>query len=361
MRLRTLLWQFTALAVITVLATAGCDRDKNSGQPGSPGSAGGNKELNLFCWSEYVPKEVVDGFTKETGIKVNEENYDSNEKMLAKLEAGDAKYDLIQPSEYVVESLVKQGKLAPIDWSKVPNRKNLVNDMQGLAHDPELKYSAPYMSGTVGIIINTEKVKDPVAGYKDVFQEKYKGRVIALDDSREMVTWAMAVHNIPVNNVTKENLEKVKPTVAQWAKIIKVYDSDDPKSKLREGDVDLGVTWCGEAAKLISEDAKKWKYVLPAEGAHRFIDSLCIPANAPNKEAAMKFIDYVLRPEVSKKISDEFPYTNPNMEARKLLSAAQRDNPASYPKDAPKLDTFRAIDAELQSAIDKLVTDAKGE
>ena len=186
------------------------------------------------------------------------------------------------------------------------------------------------MAGSVGIVVNTEKVKDDIKGYKDVFQEKYKGRIVVLDDPREIVSWALATIGKGPNDVTPENLAKVKPILEQWLPLVKVYDSDSPKTALLNGDVDLGVVWSGEAALLYNEDPK-FKYILPAEGAHQFIDSLAIPANAPNPEAAMAFMNYILRPEVSKLISADFPYTNPNLEARKLLSPEELKNPASYP------------------------------
>ena len=134
------------------------------------------------------------------------------------------------------------------------------------------------------------------------------------------MTWALATQGIGPDGVTKENLEKVRPVLTQWLPLVKVYDSDSPKTALLNGDVDLGVVWSGEAAILIKEQPGKFAYVLPKEGAHMFIDNLAIPKGAPHVEAAHKFIDYILRPEVSRKISEEFPYTNPNVEARKLLT-----------------------------------------
>jgi spermidine/putrescine transport system substrate-binding protein len=202
------------------------------------------------------------------------------------------------------------------------------------------------MQGTVGIVINTEKVKDPVTGYVDFFQPKYKGRLVVLDDALEIVTWALATQGIGPDGVTKPNLEKVRPVLASWLPLVKVYDSDSPKTALLNGDVDLGIVWSGEAAILIQEQGKKFKYVLPKEGAHMFIDSLAIPKGAGNVAAAHKFIDYVLRPDVSRKISEEFPYTNPNLEARKLLTPEERANEASYPPGNPKLQTFRDIGTE---------------
>lgn len=316
------------------------------------------EELNLFAWSEYVPQSVLDGFTKETGIQVNYESYASNEEMLAKLMSGAASYDLIQPSEYVVEALVKESQLAPIDHAKIPNLKNVGKEYWDQPHDPELKYSVPYMQGTVGIVINKKKVTEPVAGFGDVFQDKYKGRIVILDDALEIVTWGLATLGIGPDGVTKENLEKVRPVLSKWLPLVKVYDSDSPKTALLNGDVDLGIVWSGEAAILIKEQPDTFTYVLPKEGAHMFIDNLCIPKNAPNAAAAHKFIDYLLRPEVSKIVSEEFPYTNPNIEARKLLTPAERGNVASYPPGNPKLSTFRDI-GPLAADVDKLFTDLK--
>lgn len=318
-----------------------------------------NKELNLFAWSEYVPQSVIDGFTKETGIRVNYETYASNEEMLSKLLAGATKYDLIQPSEYAMEALIKQGILEPLDHAKLTNLGNLDPLFANMAHDPGLKHGVPWMSGTVGIVVNTEKVTEPVNGFADVFQDKYKGRIVVLDDGREMVTWALATKGIAANDLTAENIEQARPILRNWLKLVKVFDSDSPKTALLNGDVDLGVVWSGEAALLIAEDPK-FKFILPAEGTHRFVDSLAIPKGAPNREAAHLFINYILRPEVSKLISDDFPYTNPNLEARKLLTDEQRDNPASYPPGDPKLDIFRDI-GDLAGTIDKMITELKAE
>ena len=326
--------------------------------PEAPPAAAIGGELNLFAWSEYIPQGVIEGFTKQTGIKVNYETYDSNEEMLSKLLGGASGYDLIQPSEYVVEALVKENMLLPLDKAKIPNLKNVGPEYFKQPHDPDLVYSVPYMQGTVGIVINTEKVKDPIAGYADVFQPKYQGRIVILDDALEIVTWGLATFGVGPDGVTSENLAKVRPVLAAWLPLVKVYDSDSPKTALLNGDVDLGIVWSGEAAILIKEQPGKFAYVLPKEGAHMFIDNLVIPKGAENVDAALAFINYILRPEVSKLISEEFPYTNPNLEARKLLSKEEQDNPASYPPGNPKLSTFRDI-GPMAAEVDKLFTDLK--
>jgi spermidine/putrescine transport system permease protein len=323
------------------------------------GHAAAGRELNLFAWSEYVPQSVIDGFTRETGIRVNYEAYASNEEMLAKLVSGAQKYDLVQPSEYTVEALAKEGMLLPVDWSKVPNIRNIGPEYRNLPHDPEQKYSVPWMAGSVGIVVNTGKVKDPVKGYGDVFQKKYDGRIVVLDDAREMVSWALATKGRGPNEISDATLAEVKPVLEQWLPLVKVYDSDSPKTALLGGDVDIGIVWSGEAALLYRENTK-FQYLLPSEGAHGFLDSLAIPKNAANPEGAMLFMNYILRPEVSRLISADFPYTNPNLEARKLLTPEELANPASYPKGAAKLAGFADI-GDKAAAVDKLVTDLKAE
>lgn len=351
-----------ALAAAAMLAAAGCD-PVPAGDPESGDAA----VVNLFAWSEYVPRPVLDGFTAETGIRVNYETFASNEEMLAKLVSGAARYDVIQPSDYTVEALRKEGWLLPVDWSKVPNIRHVAPEFLGLPHDPEQKYSVPYMAGSVGIVVNTGKVREPVHGYADVFQPKYAGRIVVVDDPREMVTWALAVLGHGPNDVTPATLEEVRPVLRAWLPLVKVFDSDSPKTALLGGEADLGVVWSGEAAVLWNED-RKFRYVLPEEGAHRFLDTLAIPKNAANPDAAMRFLDYVLRPEVGRRISAEFPYTNPNLAARRLLSPEELANPASYPPasdagardamDLPPMESLADI-GERAVEIDKLVTDLK--
>ncbi len=368
------------LAFLTTLALGGCGKapEPAAGQGATPTpaatatasptpagaseSAGDSeKNLNLFCWSEYMPQEIVDAFTKETGIKVSIETYASNEEMLAKLFAGGGAYDLIQPSEYVIEGLIKEDMLAPIDHQVISNMKNLAPEFTSMSFDPGNKYSVPYMAGTVGIVVNTELVQDEIKGYNDVFQEKFSKNIVVLDDAREIVSWGLESLGIPVNEATDENLEKVKPVLAKWLPLVKVFDSDSPKTALLNGDVAIGVVWAGEGAILLNED-KKFKWVAPAEGGHLFVDSLAIPKSAKHVKNAELFMNFILRPEISAKISEAFPYLNPNLAARELLTPAQRNNSASFPtaEELANMQTFKDI-GEQATKIDELVTSLKAQ
>ncbi len=316
--------------------------------------------LNIYCWSEYVPQAVVDLFSKETGIRVTVENYASNEEMLAKLGLSPGNYDLIQPSEYAIEQLIKDGKLEELDHANIPNIKNLAPQFTNLAFDPGNKYSVTWMAGTVGICVNTELVKTPVKGFNDVFSEQFKGKIVVLDDAREIVTWAMLTLGLPVNDINDDVLAQVKPILEKWIPLVQVFDSDSPKQAMLNEDAVVGIMWSGEGALLYLED-KKFQWVLPIEGTHLFIDNLAIPKGAKNKANAEKFINFILRPEISKMISDDFPYLNPNLAARKLLSEEQLANPASFPSDeeVEKLHVFKALDEKTAQAIDQLVTDLR--
>ncbi len=321
----------------------------------TPVASADDKELNLYAWSEYVPQEVLDGFTKETGIKVNYSSYDSNEKLLQSLLIDPGQYDLVQPSEYMVETLIRLKKLEPLDPAAIPNLKHILPEYLNQSFDPGNKFSVPYMAGTVLIVWNSDKVKEDLKSFADVFKPEHAGQIIVVKDNRELVAWALRTIGQSVNDVTPENLARVKPILAKWVKLIKKYDSDSPKTDLLEGNVSIGVVWNGEAAILLGE--KRFKVAVPAEGAHRYIDNLAIPVGAKHKEAAQKLIDYILRPEVSKIISDKWPYTNPNGAARKLLSPEQLNNAASYPT-LSNPEVFKDIGKSARK-VDELVTDLK--
>ena len=368
------------LPFFAILALFGCEKTPappSASPPATPSPAAANpalpatlpagqsgdaeKTLHIFCWSEYIPQQIVDAFSEESGLKVSVETYSSNEEMLAKLFAGGGNYDIIQPSEYVIEGLIKEGLLTPIDHARMPNMKNLAPEFTNMSFDPGNKYSVPYMAGTVGIVVNSELVQDDIKGYNDVFQEKFAKNIVILDDAREIVSWGLESLGIPVNEVSDENLAKVKPVLETWLPLVKVFDSDSPKTALLNGDVALGIVWAGEGAILLNED-EKFKWIVPADGAHLFVDSLAIPKSAKHVQNAELFINYVLRPEVSAKISEAFPYLNPNVAARELLTPAQRKNPASYPTadQLANMQTFKDV-GEQATKIDELVTSVKAQ
>ena len=318
-------------------------------------------KLSVFCWSEYIPQSVIDQFSKETGIQVSVENYASNEEMLAKLMAGGGEYDIIQPSEYVVEALIAQKLLHPIDKTKIPNLSNIAPQFLKMSFDPDNSFSVPFMAGTVGIVVNTELIKDDIKSFADVFKPENAGKIVVLDDAREITAWALLSQGLPINDMSDTNLEKVKPLLANWIPLVKVFDSDSPKTALLNGDVSIGIVWGGEGAILLQSDPK-FRWIIPAEGTHLFIDSLAIPKTAKNVNNAEAFMNFILRTDISKQISDAFPYTNPNLAARKILTEEQIKNKASFPSDEEitKMQVFRDIGIQ-GSKVDELITSLKAQ
>jgi spermidine/putrescine transport system substrate-binding protein len=348
------------ILTLLALALAACGKSGPATAPTAATSASAEqKKLSLFCWSEYVPQTIIDDFTKETGIKVSVENYSSNEEMLSKLLAGGGKYDLIQPSEYTIEALIKDGQLLPLNSAGLTNLNNIAPEFRAMSFDLGNKYSVPYMAGFVGICVNTAKIKTPVQNFADVFVPTNKGRIVVLDDAREIVSWALGSLKLGINDVTTENLALITPLLKKWLPLVKVYDSDSPKTSLKNGDVDIGVIWSGEAALLYAQD-KKFAFILPEDGAHLFVDNLAIPKTASHPQNAHLFINYLLRADVSKRISDAFPYYNPNLAARQLLSPEQLANPASYPpaQQISRMQTFRDL-GQFSATVDELVTQIK--
>ncbi|HEY8902490.1 MAG TPA: spermidine/putrescine ABC transporter substrate-binding protein [Chthoniobacterales bacterium] len=355
-------------ATPTPAASASPTPDQSAGMQASPAPSpetekqpdtGEPKELNIFCWTGYIPQSVIDRFTRQTGIQVHVENYASNKELLQKLASANGKYDLIQPGEYVTDALIHTGSLLQLDHQLIPNLANLAPEFQHLPFDPNHDYSIPWMAGTVGIVVNTAMVPDSIAGYKDVFQDKYKDSIVVLDDPREIVSWGLCAMHTPVNNVSDDNLVRVRPLLAQWLPLVKAYSSN-PKTELASGDAAIGIMWSGDAATLLNSD-KNFRWVLPAEGAHLFVDNLAIPKDAGHPKNAELFMDFVLRPKVSILISEDFPYLNPNEAARKLLQPAQLANPASYPRpgEMQRLQTFRDIGDDQQAKIEDLITTLK--
>jgi spermidine/putrescine transport system substrate-binding protein len=314
------------------------------------------QELHIYCWTEYIPESLMARFTEETGITLYVENYSSNAELMRRRLVG-GRHDLVQPSDYAVEAMIKAGVLERLDRGKLPNLRNLDPEFTGLPHDPEGAYSVPWMAGSVGIVVDTLKIKTPVTRVADVFSGAFAGRIVALADPREWTAWVLKSLDLPINELTPTALEAARPVLEAWIPQVVRFDSDRPHAALLEGVADVGVVWSGEAALLLQQDPR-FEYILPAEGAHRFVDCLAIPKGARHLDAAHAFIDFILRPEMGALISREYPYTSPNAEARKLLNTNELKNPASYPPAGTRLESMRDVGTAMEAA-EKLINDIR--
>ena len=307
------------LAGIASAGLAGCG--------GSSASDGGG-ELNIFIWTEYVPDSVIEDFESEFGITVNASTFSTNEDMLAKFTSGeDDAYDLLQPSDYMVKLMIDQGLLQEMDTSKLENIGNIGSQYLDQDYDKGNKYSVPYMGSVTAIAVNTDKVTADISSYADLFDPAYAGKLVMLDDYREVLGIAADSIGISNNETDPDKLELVRAQVMKLKDNIKVYDSDSPKSALINGDCTLGAVWSAEIA-LAQRENPAIQIVFPTEGAEISTDNWVIPAHAKNADNAMKFLDYMMRPEVAKTISDDYPYVQPNTAAIDLMDDDFKDNPA---------------------------------
>jgi spermidine/putrescine-binding protein len=270
-----------------------------------------SKELNLYGWSEYVPQEILDRFGKEYGVTVHYDTYASNEELLAKLKAGNSRYDVIVPSDYLVTLMGKQQMLEPLDKKRLINLDNIAPEFLGRDFDPKNDVSVPYQWGTTGIAVNTAKVAEPVTSFADLWKPAFKDRLVVLDDQREMLGIALVQLGFDRNSTDPKELAAARDKLVALKPNIRVYDSDSPKTQLLSGEADAGIVYNGEAA-LAGRENPAIKYVLPADGCGIWFDNLAIPRGAPHPDAALAFIDFVLRPENSALITRDFPYSNPN-------------------------------------------------
>lgn len=287
---------------------------------GGCGSSGeeGKGEVNVFNWAEYLPQEVIDGFEEETGIKVNYGTYSSNEEMFAKLSAGKSQYDIAVASLYFVDVLIKQDMIQEIDHEAIPNFKNIGENFIGHDIDPEDKYSVPYLWGEELIVVNTDLVDTEVTSYEDLLDPQFENSLVMLDDSRTMIGAALEVLGYSANSENEEEIVEAGEWLKKLKPNVKMFESDNAKPHLISGEVKAGVVYGAEANLAIRENPALVK-VYPEEFVSLWQDNFVIPKDAKNTENALAFIDYILRPEVSKEIVLDYPYANPNVEAIKLL------------------------------------------
>lgn len=326
----------TALAVVSLISLGACTGTQ------AP------TELHLFIWANYIDPEVYQLFEKEFGVKVIEENFDSNETLRTKLQAGATGYDIIVPSDYTVEALIKQGLLAELDLSKIPNVQHISQRFRGLYYDPQNRYSIPYLWGTTGIGYNAQKLETPPTSWADLFEptslEKYRNRVSMLDDPRETIGAALKYLGYSVNNTDPQALEAAKDLLLAQKPYLARYDSETYDDFLLTGDLVIAHGWSGEFAKARLENPNI-HYIIPKEGGVIWADNLAIPKSSQKIELAHKFIDFLLRPQINAKIVNFLRYPSTNEAATAFILPEIATDPSIYPPQEilEKLEWIRDI------------------
>ena len=313
-----------------------------------------SKELNLFVWTEYIPPDMEECFGLVYGIKVNRDEYSANEEMYAKLSAGGTSYDLVQPTDYIVSLMIRQGLLQELDHSKLPNLKNFNTSYLDFPFDPGNKYTIPYQAGTDAIVYNADTVTNPPKSWADLWKPEYAGKMIFLDDSRATIGMVLLTLGYDVNTKDPAQLEKAKAKLAELVPNVKAFDSDSPKTALIAGDVDLGMTWTGEAF-LAQQEKPSIQYVYPTEGAILWQDNWAMPKDAPHPDAAYAWLNYTNQGDIFWMMLRDFPYTNPNQAA---LDYAKGNEMAVNDVNGNPTTLAKIYDAYINSPITNTPADA---
>ena len=269
--------------------------------------------VNVLNWSSYIPDSVISNFEKEYNIKVNYGTYSSNEELLAKVTSSkEGTYDVVFPSDYMVELMKQRGIIKRIDKSKIYNYNSLNSTFLNQDYDPNNEYSLPFLSTIVVIAYNKDKISENITSYADLLNQKYKNNIVLLDDQRIVIGTALMALGYDMNETDSNKLKEAENWLLELKKNVKAYDSDSPKTFFITDEVDIGVMWSAEAI-LAKTKNHNIEIVYPMEGHAISMDNYTILKGSKNEENAYLFIDYLLRTDVSQKIVEEYPYISPNI------------------------------------------------
>jgi spermidine/putrescine transport system permease protein len=288
--------------------------------------------LNVFNWSDYIDPDVIKDFEEWSGASVQYDNYSSDEDLEARMVSGGG-YDVIFPSDKSLAALMKLGLLGELDRSKIPNWKNLDKRFLGVRHDPLNRYTAPYFWGTLAVGIRTDHVREPAKGFEVLFDERYKGRIVMMNDKEHVLAAALLYLGLPMNSTDDADLAKARDLLLRQRPWVQAYETDTIKEKLIKGEAWVALGWNGDILQARSE-APEVKCIVPESGTLMWVDSMAIPKDAPNPELAHAFINYLLRPDVAVRNARKVRYASPNKAARPLMDADLLHDPAVYPPAA---------------------------
>ncbi|GAB6928162.1 spermidine/putrescine ABC transporter substrate-binding protein PotD [Paenibacillus sp. JCM 10914] len=289
-------------------------------------ACGSSKEaLHIYSWADNFDPEVLKDFEEKFDVKVTYDNYANNEDLLAKIRAGGSGYDLIQPSDYMVKTMIESDLLEPLQMDNIPNFANMTETFTNPSYDPGNQYSIVYTTGVTGIAYNTKYVKDEINSWDDLWNPEYQGKLLLLDDNREMIGMALKKQGKSNSTTDEAEINAAVDELKTLLPSVLAFDTDNIKQKMIQEEGWIATVWSGDAA-FIAEENEDVAYVVPDEGATIFSDNYAIPKGAKNKELAEKFINFMLEPEVSAKNYEYIGYSNPNEKAMEFHAEEYRNN-----------------------------------
>ncbi len=302
--------------------------------------------VNFFNWSNYIGKDTLPNFTKETGIDVRYDLFADEEEMFAKLRAGARGYDLIVVGDYLIPRFRALNLIDPMPPGVLKNIDNLASRFRHTTYDPD-ETTVPYLWGTTGIAFNRKKLKKPPTSWWDLWDEKYKDRISMLDNVRDCIAVAMQLLNIEQTTRDPEDFKKIRELLLKQKPLVKMYSSASYLNSLVAGEIDLAMTWSGDLFQA-ARDNPDLDYVIPKEGTYLWVDCLALMRGAHHREDTLRLIDYLLEPKVAADNADFVRYASPNAKAWPFVDPVLLKDPRVYPpkKQMDALKAHHVLDAE---------------
>ncbi|MCM1508314.1 MAG: ABC transporter substrate-binding protein [Ruminococcus flavefaciens] len=326
--------------------------------------------INVYNWGEYISTGADEGtldvnseFEKLTGIKVNYTNYATNEELYAKLKGGGASYDVIIPSDYMISKMINEKLVQPLDMDNIPNFKYIMENFRNQAYDPTNDYSVPYTWGTVGIIYDKTMIDIPEEDidWDLLWNKDYADQILMFDNPRDAFAIAEIMSGYSLNTEDPEELENSARKLTQQKKIVQGYVMDEVFDKMGAGDALIAPYYAGDALTILDEN-EDLNFVVPKSRTNLFIDAMCIPTSARQKEAAEMYINFMCEPDIAFANIDYICYSTPHQAAFDMLDEEVRESPISYPDSqfiADKTEVFVNLSDEASLKMQNLWTEMK--
>lgn len=352
---------FSIVATISVaLIACGVIKEEKSSN-NTPTNKSDNL-LYVYNWGDYIDPDLLTKFEKETGITVKYDVYDTNEIMYQKLKSGNVQYDVIFPSDYMVQKMINEDMLLKLDMSHIPDYNQIGSKFKNLAFDSNNQYSVPYTWGTVGIMYNKTMVKEPVDSWNILWNPKYKDNVIMVDSPRDAIGITLKKLGYSLNSTDPNELKEARDELIKQKNsgMIRAYMVDEVKDAMASGEAALAVAWSGDAITMMDINPNL-DFALPKEGSNKWFDAACIPKNAPNTQNAYKFINFLCQPENAAINAKYIGYSTPNAGALKILPPQITESSIAYPSDdkLKNFEVFTDIGPKATKKLDQLWIEVK--